>query len=372
MSSSRIVIASVLKPLYEPRMYEKIGISLSEIPNTEVHVVGYGTADPHRVSTIVAHGLGSFPRLSFSRLIAPWKVFFKVLQLRPHILIACTHELLLPFVLFKLISPRTPLVYDLQENYVLNILHTEAFPRFLRYPMAGLVRFHERLCLPFYKRIISAEECYLHEMPFIRSKAVVVANKALRFDTTTPKTPSERIVLLYSGSISREYGIYEAIQLVERLHSFDPSFELRIVGYCADAGQAHRLKAFIKNISYIQANDFDRPVPHAHILKAIAEADWGLICYRDNLATKNRIPTKLYEYLSYHLPVLCTTNPTWSKLVQTYDAGMSISYENPTLDSLLIRLKQPSFYHNTHSTDELFWEREAVKLKASIAELIES
>jgi hypothetical protein len=350
MSSSRIVIASVLKPLYEPRMYEKIGISLSEIPNTEVHVVGYGTADPHRISSVVAHGLGSFPRLSFSRLIAPWKVFLKVLQLRPHLLIACTHELLLPFVLYKLISPRTPLVYDLQENYVLNILHTEAFPRFLRYPIAGLVRLHERFCLPFYKRVISAEDCYLKEMPFIRSKAVVIANKALRLDNTMRKTPSERIILLYSGSISREYGIYEAIQLVERLHSFDPSFELRIVGYCADAGEAHRLRAFIKNIPYIQADNFDRPVPHEHILKAIAQADWGLICYRDNVAT----------------------NATWSTLVQTYDAGMSISYDNPALDSLIPRLKKPSFYHNTNATEELFWETEALKLKASIAGLIKN
>ncbi len=369
MSSSRIVIASVLKPLYEPRMYEKIGISLSEIPNTEVHVIGYGTANPPKDTSICVHGLGSFPRLSFSRLIAPWKVFLMVLKLRPQILIACTHELLFPFVWYKLICPRTQLVYDLQENYYLNILHTQAFPLLLRYPVAVLVRLHERLCLPFYDLILSAENCYLEEMPFIRSKALVIANKAIRLNHMTRKISSDRIVLLYSGSISREYGIYEAIRLAEQLHSFDPAFQLRIVGYCADAGEAHRLKVFIKNIPYIQADAFDRPIPHTQILEAIAEADWGLICYKANRATQNRIPTKLYEYLSYHLPVLCTTNPVWSQLVQTYDAGMSISYEKPELSTLIHRLKYPSFYQNIHSTEALFWETEAKTLKVSLTQL---
>ncbi len=365
MSSFRIVIASVLKPLYEPRMYEKIGISLSEIPNTEVHVIGHGKEDKNHGTAITAHGLGSFPRLTLSRLFAPWKVFFMVLKLKPQVLIACTHELLLPFALYKLLKPSTKLVYDLQENYFLNIVHTQAFPFWLRYPLALFVRLKERLLLPVYSLILSAESCYVQEMPFIKKKALVVANKAVRH-LIIRKTPNDKIVLLYSGSISREYGIYDAIKLVEQLHGFNPAFQLHIIGFCADTGEAHRLKAFIQNIPYIKANDFTAPVPHSEILKAIQEADWGLICYKQSMATQDRIPTKLYEYISYHLPVLCTTNSTWNKLIQTYDAGISINYENPHLLELINRLTHPDFYKTNQGTDELVWDNESKALTKSI------
>jgi len=351
-------------------MYEKIGISLSEIPNTEVHVIGHGKEDKNKGTAVRVHSIGLFSRLSFSRLLAPWHVFFIVLKLKPQVLIACTHELLFPFTLYKLLRPKTKLVYDLQENYSLNILHTQAFPAWLRSPIALGVRVKERMLLPFYSLILSAENCYLQEMPFIQKKALVVANKVVRSTNTTRKTPNGEIVLLYSGSISREYGIYDAIKLIEQLHSINPAFQLHILGYCADAGEAHRLKAFIKKIPYIKANDFDIAIPHSAILKAIQDADWGLVCYRENTATKNRIPTKLYEYIAYHLPVLCTSNSTWSKLMQTYDAGMSINYEKPQLHELIQRLKHPHFYQTIHSTDELYWETEAKRLKNSIQYLL--
>ncbi len=366
MTRTTIVIASVLKPVYEPRMYEKIAITLSKNQGASVHVIGYGTTDQVPDSVIQTYGLGTFNRLSFKRLFASFKVLRLLFQLQPTLAIACTHELLIPFLLYKILHPSTKLVYDLQENYYLNILHTKAFPFLIRWPIALWVRLKERLTLPFFSQVIAAENCYLSEMPFIESKAVVVANKAVVDPILAAARKNtvlkERTCLLYSGTISPEYGIYEAIDLAEKLHAADSSFYLRIVGYCADQKEQKKLHDYIGDKSFVEALPFDQPIAHKEILKAIREADWGLVAYRDNAATRHRIPTKLYEYISHQLPVLSTTNQTWQELVTAYDAGLCINYKQTHIDLLIRLLKMPGFYRSTADRSTLSWEEEAKKL----------
>ncbi len=203
-------------------------------------------------------------------------------------------------------------------------------------------------------------------MPFIQSKAVVIANKALLDPIVAEARKNavikERTCLLYSGTISPEYGIYEAIDLAEKLHAADATFYLRIVGYCADQKEQTKLKEYIAGKSFIEALPFNQPIAHAEILKAIREADWGLVAYRDNEATRHRIPTKLYEYISHQLPVLSTTNTTWQELVTIYDAGLCINYKQTHIDLLIRLLKMPGFYRSTAHPVELTWEMEAEKL----------
>lgn len=367
MTGTTIVLASVLKPVYEPRMYEKIAITLSKNREAIIHVVGYGTVNQTMPSSsIQAHGLGYFKRLSFKRLLAPWQVLRLLFQLKPTTAIACTHELLIPFILYKLFHPSVKLVYDLQENYYLNILHTHAFPAVLRWPLALWVRWKERITLPFFSTLIAAEKCYLQEMPFIQSKAIVVANKAvvdpIVLEARRNAVLKERTCLLFSGTISAEYGIYEAIDLTEKLYEADATFYLRIVGYCADQKEQQKLEEYMQGKSFIEASPFDQPLPHTEILKAMREADWGLVAYRDNAATRNRIPTKLYEYISHQLPVLCTTNPVWQELVTAYDAGLCINYKQTHIDLLIRLLKMPGFYRSTANPEELTWEEEGKKL----------
>ena len=368
MLRTTIVIASVLKPVYEPRMYEKIAITLSKNRSAKIHIVGYGITDEETPPNIEAHGLGIFNRLSFKRLISSWYVLRILFKLKPSIAIACTHELLIPFLMYKITHPSVKLIYDLQENYYLNILYTKSFPSFLRWPIALWVRLKERITLPFFSHILAAETCYLNEMPFIQSKAVVIANKAV-VDPIVVEARKNAVIkvntcLLYSGTISKEYGIYEAIDLTEKLHAADATFYLRIIGYCANHTEQMKLKEYIKDKSFIKASPFNQPIPHREILKAIREADWGLIAYRDNEATRHRIPTKLYEYLSHQLPVLSTTNTTWQELVTAYDAGLCINYKQTHIDLLIRLLKMPGYYRSTAHPMELSWEMEAKKLSA--------
>src|SRR5687768_5179462 len=90
---STIVIASVLKPIDDSRMYEKIGLSLACTGQYDVHIIGCESSAIQN-SKAKQHPIKKFRRVSLGRLMAPWRILFKTLSLKPDVFIIATHELL--------------------------------------------------------------------------------------------------------------------------------------------------------------------------------------------------------------------------------------------------------------------------------------
>ena len=125
----RIVLASLLKPVDDTRMYEKLGLTLASV--YEVYIIGQPTKEILRTDTIHFISLPSTHRLSFERLLAPWRVLRIILRIQPAMVIVCTAELL-PIALCARLLRRLKIVYDVQENYAMNVLHGNAWPGLLR------------------------------------------------------------------------------------------------------------------------------------------------------------------------------------------------------------------------------------------------
>src|SRR5688500_374324 len=110
-----IVIASVLKPIDDSRMYEKIGLTLANSGKYHVHVIGCDSAKTEKPD-IIQHAFRPFTRVSVGRLLAPWRILFLTLRLKPRIFMVATHELLY-LALFLKMATKCRIIYDVQENY---------------------------------------------------------------------------------------------------------------------------------------------------------------------------------------------------------------------------------------------------------------
>ncbi len=175
----RIVLASVLKPATEPRMFDKIGVSLSK--KFEVYCIGAPIsakdgAKSHTNPSVLE--LPSVNRFSVSRIFAPFNVLAKVIKLRPSLIIICTHELIFISFLAKVLTG-CKVIYDIQENYYRNIRYGNSFPIFLRPLIAVYVRFKERMSTLFTSHYFLAEKGYEHEMTFFGKKRTVLENKVI-------------------------------------------------------------------------------------------------------------------------------------------------------------------------------------------------
>lgn len=362
----KIVLASVLKPTDDTRMTEKIAQSLLSIDNTEIHIIGY-PGNNISDSRFKIHPLDSFSRLSLKRLLAPWKIFRKVLQLRPALYVVTTHELLVEAIVVKLFTG-CKVIYDIQENYYLNILHTNAFPVLLRPFIAGYVRLKEYITAPFIDHFFLAEAGYTKELRFPGRRFTILENK-VKCPINKTKTKREKYKLLFSGTLAKTTGVFKAIEIASLLHALEPKISLVIIGYAAQQSVQENLRSLACELSFIELIGIDQLVPHDKIVEQIQTAAAGIIAYPDNPVSRSSIPTKLYEYLGYELPIILTDHPLWKQICEPYHAALVFNPLNIDAQVILRGLTDSHFYPTT--PQEVYWEGEHSKLISEVNRLLQ-
>jgi glycogen(starch) synthase len=375
MIKTRILLASVLKPVNDARMFHKIGVSLSKLPGFEVHIAGFRAPLPPAPANIFFHPLFSFNRLSLKRLLAPGQFLALLFRVRPTVVVAGTFELLLPGLLYKLFHP-CQLVYDIRENYYLNLKSQQVFPPGVRDVLAGGIRALEQLAAPAVTTFFLAERSYQQELPFTNRRYLVLENKFKPYDHAAPTPVSAGITLsggpirlLYSGTISELYGVFEAIDLCDRLNQADPVFTLTIIGHCPQQEVLEKVQAAIQGKPYIQLVGGARLVAHHLIIAAIRESQVGLLPYHPHPSLSRCLPTKLFEYLSAALPVLVEDNPYWRPLIEEKEAGIMLHYKSCQPADLLRQLRTATFY-NRKDLQDLYWDSEEQKLHLWVKQTI--
>jgi glycogen synthase len=375
MSEKRILIASLLKPINDTRLYEKLGVSLSKLPGSSVHICGYEAPIPADApSNISFHPIFRFKRLSLGRAKAQQDYYKILLQVKPELVIVSTHELLLVSYLYKQ-KHGCRLVYDVQENYSLNLRAQHNYRQGLKHLMAWSVRGLEKLTATGIDHFLLAERSYAEELPFVQGRYTFIENKyKASSNQTKPDNPviipsAGPLRLLYSGTIAAEYGIWEALSMAESLHKLNPAVQLTIIGYCANNQTWERLQAACKEIPFVELIGGDHLVPHKLILEKIGKSQIGLLPYRPNASTFRCIPTKLYEYMAHALPILIQQNPLWQRIVEASGAGLSIDFRTVDVTSLYHQLLSTRFYLQGIPED-IFWQSDEEKLLVLVQELL--
>jgi glycosyltransferase involved in cell wall biosynthesis len=361
-----IVIASILKPVDDTRMYGKIAQTLSALPHTTVHVIGFPSAH-QQDGSIIRHPLKKFGRISLARIKSRFTVLKICLTLRPDIFITTTHELLGVGLLLKILT-RCRLVYDIQENYYRNILYTTTFPLLLRPLIALAVRLKEVVTSIFVDHFFLAERGYENELRFLPSRKTILENKIKRPDhdiVRKPVSEEETIQLLFSGTLAEITGVFTAIELAIKLHDHDARIRLHIIGYAAQTDVLIRIRNKINPCPFIELTGGDDLVPHDQIIQSIIQSDFGIIAYPPNPATEQSVPTKLYEYLGYRLPILLIDHPEWQAYCARSQAAIVFNPGHINAVAILQQMLSQRFY--TSPVDDVFWNSEEMKLIDAIS-----
>lgn len=365
MSEKVAVIASILKPVNDTRLYEKLGLSMRESNKYQVIIIGFGIKKLPSHSGIRFHSLYQGPRLGLGRLLAPWKFLLKLLRLRPDLTVACTPELLLPAVLYKIFF-RTKLWYDVQENYRKNVQYQSAYPRLLKPFLKLAIWMTEMGTRPFIDQYLLAEKGYVDELTFVQGKHIILENKYHKLDVSRHTSANDKVHLVFTGTVTRENGIIAAISLVQALDYKQYPVQLTIVGQVPEADLLQQIRNHINNQQHlIKLVGGTELVPHREVMQCAANADFGLVAHQPNPSSENCIPTKIYEYLGLGLPMLLQSHALWESVVAPYKAAIVLDYNNFHPETIWMQIKEGGFYTKKPGP-EITWEQEALKLLAQL------
>ena len=380
-SQVRVLLASVLKPVDDTRMRGKFAETLRERPNMELHVAGRATGDNLHYTLVEAlpqvhhHRIFWGSRLSLNRLTAQWRYWRLLRVLRPALVIVHAPELLPLTLLWQRLGRGRKFIYDIRENYALNVSTQRVYQGFTRRWLAAGLRGVEAQAAKRAAAIVLAEASYAAELPFLRelppAQVVVLENKyQLQPEETLRPRPqalpplAEPLRLLYSGTISELNGVWEAIALAGQLRAAWPGgARLTIIGFCQQPELLRQLKEkAAANAAWLTLVGGPVPVPHAAIVAEISRSHLGLLPYRPHPSSERCRPTKLFEYLAHGLPIISSPNALWGELLQAYGAGVQLNFQRPIdAAALVVQLRGQPFYPGGIPAEAL-WATEGKKL----------
>lgn len=332
----RILLASVLKPADDIRMTRKIGMSLH--PHFDVHAFGSGSATEYGGIKLTA--VGTIGRLDLKRFWMPIKILALALRLKPQVFIVTTHELLLTGLLLKVVLS-CRLVYDLQENYALNIQNSPGLVSWIRRPLAWLVRFKERICCAAVDHLFVAESAYLSEIPWLKRRSfTLLENKSHPF----PPHPGvrNRRQLLFTGTLAKSTGVFKAIKLTSWLRQVDPDFKLTIAGYAPRVKDQLKLRRLEQQSRFVTLIGIENPVPYSVIESEISKAGLGLVLYKIGPLNTSSRPTKIFEYLTARLPIILTAHAPW--IAWCKPSQSAVVWADDDVMGLVTKLDSMAFY----------------------------
>lgn len=384
-----MLLASVLKPVDDTRMRGKFAETLLARPAVQVHIAGrttgsatghdagdtLDTSAPEATPRLSLHPLFQGSRLSLGRLAAQWRFWQLLRRVRPQLLVVHAPELLPLTLLWQALGQGRRFIYDIRENYALNVSTQRVYQGFTRRWLAAGLRWVEARAARRAAGITLAEESYAGELPFLSQlpagRVVVLENKyqpepgeVLPARPTALPPITEPLRLLFSGTISELNGVWEAIALAEKLHAAWPGgLRLTIIGFCQ---QPELLRQLLHKAT--QHDDWliliggAGLVPHARIVAEIRRSHLGLLAYRLHPSSARCRPTKLFEYLAHGLPVLAPPNPLWQAEIARHGAGLAVDFQHLPDGPALVRKLQAACFYPAGILNDVQWASEGKKL----------
>lgn len=143
--------------------------------------------------------------------------------------------------------------------------------------------------------------------PF-KKKLLLSYYPSSKYIETRIKTLQKNSVnLCYTGNLSKEKGIGNFFQVLQKLHEQKPNLELKatIIGSCRTTEDANYFDSLVKKHDFVDFN-IEKPIDFKLFSQAINEAD---ICFdlRDLNAENNKcLPIKIFYYAASGKPVIFT------------------------------------------------------------------
>lgn len=371
MPKKSIAIVSLLKPINDTRSYEKMAKSLAATAAYSITLIGANPSDikgfniPKNIELLP---LPTFKRLGLKRFLMPLIVFRYLIKLKPELVVVNTFELLIVTITNQIIFGGK-IVYDLQENYFKNLVFQNNYPPIIKHILAGLIRIKELLLSPFIHHYILAERGYKQELSFIGNRFIIVENKAIVGEQFhQKKTNSNNVKFLFTGNISENSGVLTALSFYNRIRKAIPNSSLTIIGHCPSSSFLKKLQNEAKE--EVELIVSSTPVDHSKITEQITQCDFGIVSYKINPSNENCMPTKVFEYLAYGLPIISHPGTIWTDYALKFNACIPLCFEQVNTDKVAGQLQEFNNSDEPKNIDEVKWISEEKKFVELIDRLL--
>lgn len=321
---------SILNPAIHSRIFYKMALAQVAAGYKVSIVAQDAAAEPYEREGVTIIPIGTFGRLSWRRIWATRTIAKKAKALQADFYQVHAVELLGLAKKLKSKLPNAKVVWDMHEDYVANILHADYYTEVSRKRLAARVEKVQSDFSAWGDGLILAEECFHGLIDFPEPQTAVVRNKFQAPNAEIPQKefPLDMPLMVCTGTIAENWGTFRALELWKALNQRQP-IALVIAGHAQDPQLIERIKMEVEASGlkdrFLLAGG-NAYLPFEEIVGWMRAGDFGLALYDPKENIRDRIPTKFYELMAAHKPVLFTQNPAWDAMNTHLNFGLSLEW----------------------------------------------
>jgi glycosyltransferase involved in cell wall biosynthesis len=275
------------------------------------------------------------PRLRRNRrLLLWWKIVRLARSARADIYHIHDPELLLISLLIRLLT-RKPVIYDVHEANADFILTKEDIPRLVSLFFAWFLGWFEPLMAHFQSGLIFADDQTAKSFSKVNLPKVTLFN----FPETSflehafalsQEVKKGQPIVLHLGSQKRFRGTDLMLNAFQQVLNSVPQARLLLVGAFSPALFETEFRLDIKRRNLTDSILITGPVPFIEISKYLVRASVGWIPLQPVSKYLKNIPTKLFEYQAFAIPVVSSDLPSTQPLIEHLHTGLLVKADDPS------------------------------------------
>jgi glycosyltransferase involved in cell wall biosynthesis len=232
----------------------------------------------------------------------------------------------------KLLRPSAAVVYDALEDYPSMMLVKYWIPKSLRPILARATHFLNLVAGRYLDGIVTADPGVQQDFKrAARHKSIVHYNfpPLGQFQQTKDEPPAVRADLVYVGGMSERTGMFVLLDALAILARRGLKPTLRLAGYSDGEKGLDAIKEGISRRNLSMQVELHGKIPYTQVPAWIRSGRIGLVPLQPIAKFMKNIPTKMFEYWAFGLPVIASDLPPIRPFVMDGKNGLLFKASDP-------------------------------------------
>ena len=299
----------------------------------------------------------------------------KIKNLMPEIIHFHDPELIvLGFLVRKFMNIK--IIFDIHENISASFKDNVWLPRYLKPILPFLYNRFEKFLIKKFNALIIAETSYRQ---IYGSKPIEILNfPILKRNIAEVKNFEEPISFVYTGVVWERRGIFQMLNLVDRLIKNGSNIKFNLVGQFVSGSLKSKVENFIVEHNLESVVQIYGRKTILEVYKILEKSHVGLSLMKDIENYKESLSSKIFDYMSMSIPYVVSDFEIYQKYTVEANTGITVNYndDDEIYDKTLKlisdkeKLKELGNNGRIYSQNEWNWESQEIKLLNLYRELL--
>lgn len=228
----------------------------------------------------------------------------------------------------------SPTIYDCHEVYADFIRVKDYMSSFLRYPIAEVFRVLEPLLARLQSALIFSDDAIAEAFKSVNVPKRTLFNFPARFLIEDGKQATANLedrppTIVHLGGHERNRGTRLMIDAFAKVHQQVPEAQLRLVGHYAPESLEAEVRSHARRKGLEEAVMIEGRVPFEQVGGYLIQASVGWVPWQPYVKNDLNVPTKLFEYMAYALPVVSSRLQSTEPFVSGGENGFLVDATSP-------------------------------------------